>query len=299
VKTKQSLIILILVILVFSLYLYGRIAVYPSLKNRHFEMLLNPNYVFLLLGVDHQRGKARSDTMLLLHADCANRCVDVVSLPRDTRVILPGKGARKLGHAYAHGGLDLARDTVQRLTGVDIDYTVVVDIFGFEEIVDLLGGVTVEIERDMQYVDRSQGLRIDLRAGLQHLSGTESMQYVRFRDRRMGDLGRLKRQQKFLSEMKKKFQGPIHLNTLRKLLQSIMTNVNTDLSLATMLYLVNHFRVIDRSRIRFRTLKGIAEYEDGVSFYFPDGKDIVRMRHLIRTARRRGWCVLSNNSEQH
>ena len=108
-NNKESFIIIILVLLVSSLYLYGRIVVYPNVKKRPFEALLHPNYVFLLLGMDHRFGATRSDTMLMVHADTVKRFVDVISLPRDTKTFIPGHGTGKLGHAFAYGGVGLAR----------------------------------------------------------------------------------------------------------------------------------------------------------------------------------------------
>ncbi|MDP7420219.1 MAG: LCP family protein, partial [bacterium] len=293
-NNKKPIIIVVLVLLVASLYLYGRIAVYPDLKKRPFEGLLYPNYVFLLLGVDHRFGSVRSDTMLLVHADSIKQFVDVVSLPRDTRALISGHGFAKLGHAFAYGGIKLARQTVEDMIGVKIDHTVTVNINGFEEIVDLLGGVTIEIEEDMQYEDRAQGLRIDLKKGSSHLSGPEAMQYVRFREKKFGDLGRLKRQQKFLAKMKKKLQTPLHLATLTKLLQTILSYVETDVSLPTLLCLVLRFRTIDRSNIRFCTLGGTPDYQNGVSYFIPNSRDIFRLRHLIKVSGRGKWYLLVN-----
>ena len=108
-----------------------------------------------------------------------------MSIPRDTRVLIDNK-YRKINFAYPYGGIELAAGTVSELLDVNIKYYIFVDTFAFRIIVDLLGGVDIDVPVNLDYDDPTQDLHIHLKKGLQHLDGEHAEQYVRFRvlDRR-------------------------------------------------------------------------------------------------------------------
>ena len=114
------------------------------------------------------------------------------------------KGAyEKINHAYAYGGHEYTQAMLERLLATRLDGYVLVDIHAFERMIDALGGVDIDVEKSMHYEDpwdEDGGLVIDLEPGEQHLDGAGAMQYVRFRDEE-GDLGRIRRQQKFLQAL--------------------------------------------------------------------------------------------------
>ena len=107
-------------------------------------------YTILLSGVDESAGG--SDTNILVAVDAANDRIYGVSIPRDTKAIVNGK-ERKINAAYAIGGMDLLADVVSEQLGIPVDYTVKVDLKGFEELVDELGGVEFKVPIDMDYDD--------------------------------------------------------------------------------------------------------------------------------------------------
>lgn len=152
----------------------------------------------LILGVDD--GGERSDTLILAAASPASG-LWLLSIPRDTRVSIPGRqGLDKIGHAHAYGGPELASRTVSALIGAPVHGYVEFDFRAFAAAVDALGGVEIDVEQRMSYRDPYQNLKIDLRPGLQTLRGGEALQYVRFRDG-TGDIGRIQRQQKFVAAL--------------------------------------------------------------------------------------------------
>src|SRR5690606_33450199 len=125
-------------------------------------------------------GGARTDTMILFSWDKQTGTIGALSIPRDTRVQIPGRrGYDRVNAAHAIGGPELAVRTVEQLTGVDVDYYVRLDFEGFQRIVDTLGGVVIDVERAMHYSDSAQGLYIDLKPGIQLLDGAQALQYVR------------------------------------------------------------------------------------------------------------------------
>ncbi|MGI6331552.1 MAG: LCP family protein, partial [Zhaonellaceae bacterium] len=192
----------------------------------------------LLLGVD-QRGKeaARSDTIMVAFLDLKKPDVKILSIPRDTRVEIPGHGKQKLNHSHAYGGAELTMEVVSNLLDVPIEKYVEVNFKGFEDVIDALGGVEMEVEKKMQY--KAEG--IDLKPGLQRLDGKDALGYVRYRSDG-DDTTRIARQQKFMKEL---IEEVLQLSTIWKL-PKLVTEVNqcvtTNLSYSEMLGLANAMR---------------------------------------------------------
>jgi len=179
----------------------------PEPKPTH-EVLGIDQLSILIIGTDEylEYDPGRSDTIIWAYLDFKNKKVDVLSIPRDMLVWLPTRRPDfdKICHAYSYGGADLVKRSVEEFLGVRIDQVIKVDYNGFVRIIDTLGGVKMNIERDMDYDDNRGKLHIHIKKGLQVLDGRESLNYVRFRHDKMGDLGRIERQQKFMTALKKK-----------------------------------------------------------------------------------------------
>ena len=166
---------------------------------------LNKRINILLLGIDDGDSDAapdepkRTDAMMLASFDPGDNKVALLSLPRDTKVQIPGRaGWDKLNAAYAYGGVMMAKQTVANLLQVPIHYYVLVDWRAFIDVIDLIGGVDLYVEKDMYYEDPYADLVIDIKHGYQHLDGKRAGEYVRFRKDELGDIGRVQRQQKFM-----------------------------------------------------------------------------------------------------
>ncbi|MGB9880929.1 MAG: LCP family protein, partial [Anaerolineae bacterium] len=135
------------------------------------------SFTILVLGLDQkskfdEHAPQRSDSIMLVLVDLANKKVSGISIPRDSRVEIPGRGhLDKINAAYAYGFAPLSIEAVKNLTGISPDYYVVADTAGFEKMVDLLGGVDLYVEKDMHYDDNWQDLHIHLKKGYQHLNG--------------------------------------------------------------------------------------------------------------------------------
>lgn len=203
----------------------------------------------LFLGTDDKLdASSRADTIVLLSLDTNSGDVGVLSIPRDTRVWSPSRQRwERINAVYAHGGANLTMEAVSQLVGVPVRYYVHTDFQGFQELVDILGGVEITVEKRMQYVDKAQGLEIDLAPGRQVLNGEKALQYVRYRDG-LGDIslvdpfgdqygGRVERQRKFVEALASKTLSPSSLVKLPQLLTSISRIVDTNLPWETMLTL--------------------------------------------------------------
>ncbi|MDI3327689.1 MAG: LCP family protein [Alicyclobacillaceae bacterium] len=185
----------------------------------------------LLLGVDNRGGDPhpRSDTMILLNVPRDGRPLTVASILRDTWVPVEGAGKEKINAAYALGGPDLARRTVEQWLGVDVPYYAVTDFEGFIHIVDALGGVDIDVEKPMDYVDDGR-YDIHLRPGRQHLNGAEALGYVRFRHDALGDYARTERQRKLIKAVAEEMKKPKNLIRLPEVLWAVRPYVRTNVS---------------------------------------------------------------------
>ncbi len=201
----------------------------------------------LLLGGD-SRGMTkndppRSDTIMVASIDPGTKQAYLFSILRDTYTDIPGHYANRINAALALGSYKLAMETVSNLLGIDIQYYVFVDFEGFIKLVDALGGIEFEVEKNMYYYDPTDPeYKIDLKAGLQLLDGDKALQYVRFRYDRMGDYTRTERQRALLSALADKLTSTTSLlnlpGTLRKIEPYISTNIpaNKMISLARLAY---------------------------------------------------------------
>lgn len=231
----------------------------------------------LLLGEDNVDGSRRTDSIALVFLDLDANTVKVVSLPRDTRVNIPGHGFQKLNHSYAFGGVDLLKSTVMSNLGIPIHYYVLLDYSSFARMVDSIGGVDVYVPKKMRYVDRAGGLNINLEKGLQHLDGERSLHFVRFRHDAMGDIGRVQRQQEFIKAILSKLKSPEMVTKVPQFVREAISIIKTDMPLSVALQLGGFLSDIDKSNILFTMMPGKPSYIKGVSYWLPEMEGFKRI----------------------
>lgn len=227
----------------------------------------------LIMGEDDVEGSRRSDTVLFATIDIDDKNIRVLSLPRDTRVQIPGHGVQKLNHAFAYGGPDLLKATVEKYLGQPILYYVIIDYVSFPAVVDILGGVEIDVEKKMRYVDRAGKLDINIKPGLQTMDGKTALHYVRFRMDALGDIGRVHRQQQFIKAVLKKAYDPRILVKIPELTAQMMKLFKTDMSPALAIQLAGFAQnELGRERIFFSTLHGQAAMVNNLSYWVGDTK---------------------------
>lgn len=226
------------------------------------------NTCILIVGQDNIK-PLRSDTIILAFVNTKLGEVLLLSVPRDSRLPIPGVGYDKANHAYARGGIELLKKTLEGSLGIEIPYFVEVNYEAFEKVVDALGGVEVEVEKPMYYVDRAQGLFINLKPGKQVLNGEKALQYVRFRHDPLGDIGRIKRQQAFLQALIAKAQDPSTLAHLPALFESLKQALHTNIPLENILQLALWFKGLEEKAVTMDILPGEPVYLNGLSFWEP------------------------------
>ncbi|MBD2308214.1 LCP family protein [Chroococcidiopsis sp. FACHB-1243] len=172
-----------------------------------------------------------SDTMLLIRFNPARPAIRVLSIPKDSQVVLPKIGLDKISRAYALGGAPLTARVVSRtLNNVPIDRYLSINADALRQLVDRMGGIEVFVPERMAYQDRTQRLQIDLEQGWQTLSGEQAEQFARFRASNQGDLDRVQRQQMLIAALRDRLTSPAILPQLPEITKIMQTAVETNLS---------------------------------------------------------------------
>ncbi|ABO51614.1 cell envelope-related transcriptional attenuator [Desulforamulus reducens MI-1] len=241
------------------------------------EDLFKDRMNFLLMGIDAREGetRTRTDSLILVSVDKEKNRIAMISLPRDTRVDIPGHGKDKINAANVYGGPELVMKTVSDLTGVNIDHYLMTNVRGFRDIVDALGGVTIDVEKRMYHYDpydEPDLRKIDLRPGVQELDGNKALQYVRFRSDALGDVSRTERQQKFLKALAQEMMQPSTITKLPKLVPTINKYLDTNLGISQMVTLAKAGKNLSNVDIVTQTMPGKFLNMDGVSYWSVDPK---------------------------
>ena len=242
----------------------------------------------LLIGLDHVPVTKkdpgiirRNDSNLVVSTGFDNKQIRIASIPRDGWVQHWQNGTNfgydKFGHSYslgqqynlrrkediAQGGVGRVKETTEHLFDIEIDHYVVIEFEGFIQLIDAMGGLEVDVEKNMKYSDRAAGLHIDLKKGLQHLNGEQVMQYARFRKDAMGDKGRMMRQQKVIKLAMQKMASPKMLPRLPEIARLFNESVKTDLTADQLLALVQHVDGYNMDEVESESLPSYWAREPG------------------------------------
>ena len=227
----------------------------------------------LLLGVDdgdkeNPGAPKRSDTMIVASINPEDGKVSLLSIPRDTRVTIPGhNGNDKITHAFFYGGSSLAVRTVENLLQIPIHHSITVDWQAFVKTIDTLGGVDLYVENNMNYEDPYADLTIHLSKGYQHLDGSQSGQYVRFRSDELGDIGRVQRQQRFLKALMEQTFQFSNVFKIPAVIQIVNENITTDITGVKILKLAKNLRKFKAGDMYTEMLPGNFATIDGLSYW--------------------------------
>lgn len=235
--------------------------------------------VILLLGIDARikTEPSRSDTMMAVFTHPDEGRVDVVSIPRDSRVSIPGEPyKRKINYAHAKGGQRLLEKTLKKEFDIEPDGYIEVDFDAFEKVIDILGGVEINVEKRMY----NQWENIDLQPGRQTLNGYDALAYVRYRGDGLGDIGRVQRQQKFLRALAKQafsFQTILHSGSL---IEEMRRNVKTDMSGDQMIEIARMFK--SKPTVNSYMLPGEPQMINGASYWVIDRMEAEKLIEKVK-----------------
>lgn len=231
----------------------------------------------LLMGVDVATNSTnpfkgnRSDTMLLISIAPYGKNINVISIPRDSKVYVAGKNKiDKINHAFAFGGAKLAVKTVEETFGVKINNYFAISNTGVIKMIDTLGGLPIYIEKNMKYDDYAGNLHINLKAGEHILSGKQTEGYLRFRHDSYGDIGRIRRQQWFFNALIARLKDPAVIVKLPDLLKILPQYTQTDLSPYDLAKYLGIAKNIDISTIQVATIPGSPSSKGIISYWIID-----------------------------
>lgn len=224
-----------------------------------------------LNGMPYTKG-ARSDVMMVARLDLVRGTASILSIPRDTRVLLPGKRYHaKINQAHADGGIPYTRQAVEEFLGISIDHHVVIKQEAIEKIVDALGGVKLKVAKDMDYDDNWGQLHVHLKEGEQVLKGTDVVGYMRFRHDAEGDLGRIRRQQQVIQVLSEEVKDPSVLLKAAGLIDAVDRYITTSFTKEQRLALAHLFHKIQPANIQTVSLPiDGTDMIDGISYVIPD-----------------------------
>lgn len=249
------------------------------------EEVLNKRINILILGIDngeasvagkYDDGPKRSDVIVIASIDPKKNQICLLSIPRDTLVDIPGRGKGKAAHANFYGGSLLAKQTVSNLLQIPIHYYLKMDWRGFIETVDLIGGVDLNVAKNMNYEDPYANLKIHINKGFQHMDGQTAGEYIRFRHDELGDIGRVQRQEKFFRAITSQFFTIKNILKLPTIIDTIKARIDTDMSTLVMFKVANSLKLFGKQDLKTEMLYGDFGTINGLSYWVTNKKSITK-----------------------
>ncbi len=228
----------------------------------------------LLLGVDSNNDeyadkfeKTRTDSIMLVSIDNSSKSVNVISIPRDSKVYIDGHGIDKINAAHATGGIEATIKTVQNMFGIRVDHYVLVDYNGMKEIIKILGTVPVNVEKKLRYTDYSGKLFVKLDPGMQELDAEQAEQFARFRHDAVGDIGRVERQRMLVKGIITKIKSPESIAKLPEIISTTNNYIKTDMTIFDLSRYAGIAKSINLDDVVVATLPGHPSQNSYISYW--------------------------------
>lgn len=242
------------------------------------EVVLNEQDPFsvLLLGVDEREDdRGRSDTMVVMTINPTDKSTKMVSIPRDTYTEIVGRGTTdKINHAYAFGGIEMSMATVENLLDIPIDYVLQVNMEGFQDIVDAVGGV--EVNNTLAFDEFAKGTL--------ELDGEEALAYVRMRKQDPeGDFGRQNRQKQVIQGIMKKGASVNSLLNYKGIFTALGDNVRTNMTFDEMMDVQSNYRDAIGTVDQLMVEDGTGETINGIWYYMMNDAELAEIQSTLKT----------------
>lgn len=227
---------------------------------------------FVVAGVDEDG--YRTDLILFCQFQPAEKKVNILQVPRDTRVE-NNRNDKKINSAY-YSGIDVMENELYQVTGLKAENSVIVSFDAFKALVDAVGGVEIDVPIRMEYSDPAQDLYIDLQPGVQVLDGEHAEMYMRFRKDNNGggypdgDVGRLNAHQEFYTAVADKLLSPASIFRAPKIYKAVKENVETDFTNSEIIGLMWKMIGMNTEDVQIFSLPGEGKYIGGVSYFVAD-----------------------------
>lgn len=242
---------------------------------------------FLIMGKDEASGLY--DVIMLVSYNATRSEIGVVQIPRDTYAEFTESSYKKLnGAVSALGGEREFCEFLSNALSVNIDHYISLDLYSVGEIVDVLGGVEVEVPFDMNYEDATQGLSIHLKKGKNILDGEAARKFVRYRSGYLeGDLGRMDAQKLFLAALVKKLKSDVSVFEIGAILAAVSDNIKMNVPMANVIPLAKQIMNIPAENVKFVTLagEGAVAKASGASYYVISRPSAIKILNEILGAK--------------
>ncbi|MGP4074639.1 LCP family glycopolymer transferase [Halobacillus sp. K22] len=241
----------------------------------------------LLMGVDERSGdRGRSDALMVLSVDPENNRSQLISIPRDTRTEMIGDDPQagsmdKINHAYAFGGTDMAVNTVENFLDFELDYYVKMNMEGLSEMVDAVGGITVDNElswTDTGYYKKGY----EYEKGNIEMNGKQTMGYVRMRYQDPnGDFGRNERQRKVIQGIIDKGASVGSVNKIGDIMDVLGDNVTTNMDFSTMQNMLMNYRSARETMTTYQ-MTGSGTKIDGIYYLQVPDEEVENVQEMVK-----------------
>jgi polyisoprenyl-teichoic acid--peptidoglycan teichoic acid transferase len=264
-------------------------------KSEKREQAVDPSedhFSVLLAGVDDSSTRGfsangdykgvRSDALILATFNKEDKSVKMVSLPRDSKVEIPGRrNTDRIAHAHSYGGMDLTVETVENLFDVPVDYYVKLNFDAFLEIIDALGGVEINVEKEIvEQNSKDEARAIHLKPGLQELGPEEALAYARTR-KLDSDIYRGDRQKQLVEAIIKKSAQMESIPKYGTVIDTVGDNMATNFTFGNILALFKYSKSIDS--IENLKLEGFDDTSTGAYYYELDEASVEEVSEQLKS----------------
>lgn len=242
----------------------------------------------LIMGVEDyasEYDRGRTDTLMVATFNPDDKRLQLLSIPRDTKVEIVGKDmVDKINHAYAYGGKEMTIETVENFLDIPIDYYATVNFEAFKNIVDILGGITVDVPFDFeQNSDDRVAEKLQFYEGEMELDGRHALAYARMRmSDPLGDIGRNQRQQQVIKAIIDKALSPGTVTKIDDLVNEVGRNVETNMRISEGLAFLKKYSDFDVSNIEQIKLETHSEMINGIDYQVPNYDSLEEVKYKLK-----------------
>lgn len=253
----------------------------------------------ILLGIEDyasEYDRGRTDTIMVATFNPTDQTMKLLSIPRDTLVDIPGyKNKDKINHAFSKGDKELTIETVENFLDIPIDYFVSVKFEGFINIIDELGGVTVDVPFDFMDINR-QWEKFYFTEGEMDLTGEAALVYARMRKKDpMGDFGRNERQRQIVKAVIDRLSSPSTILKIDDIATEIGKNVETNIKVREAIAFRQKYSNFNSSRIETVSIKGHDEYINDIYYFVPNTEEFEALKNELQAHLNHSNLVSQNN----
>lgn len=246
----------------------------------------NEAFTMLLVGIENEENSSngRSDVIIVVSVNPLTNKISILSIPRDSLVYIPDLEYKdKINHSYSNGGINYTINTVENLLKIPIDYYVSTDFEGFEDIVDTIGGIDVNVPFTFKAQLTDSLKWKTFTKGEMSLNGNQALAYVRMRKSDpQGDIGRNNRQKDVIKEIVDKGTGLSSFGKFDDMIEDVGNNVKSNIPPSSYLSFVKMYRTLKSEPIKQYQLKGKDEYINNIYYFRPNEDSIEEISNQLK-----------------